>query len=446
MNKIMDLLFVEAGRARRLPRLGLLGLASITLLSAAGCDRQACQTLTRDHASMMAAQRQAFEDSKEPGPVVMSVSLHQELLEDLLNDALKAKPPSATRTLRAPGGSVKASVKLGSVEAQMTDDCRRCLALNANISVRAQIRVASRTLSEVTLRARALGQVPLNIKTQGDGAVLTAQLDRASLKRLRIDTKALPSWARKPLEDYAASSATSLLKQLGDSFTIARIDPIKVPDVPLRLTPARLETFPKQQELELGFTTNFSTASPKPPADLPASPSLRKGERVAMRFNDQALTSLMNAAFLSKQVPTRLNDDLKPDPKGVNHVTLDRVTPRKGKLQTSFTIWHLPDSGACYAAEVQGMVAAQVKPLAIRSKTRVSASINDLTVVNTRGNDTLLRIGLWIQSTFMDQALKANTRILAADTLKLGPLGERRLKIKRLDVKDDGVVVAGELR
>ena len=60
-------------------------------------------------------------------------------------------------------------------------------------------------------------------------------------------------------------------------------------------------------------------------------------------------------------------------------------------------------------------------------------------------HDTLLRIGLWVQSTFMDEALEASTRLLTADTLQVGPLGKKRLQVGKISFDDNRVTVTGDL-
>ncbi len=413
------------------------------------CGDSACTQLQQDHQALMLAQTNLDTTSPKDAPVVMAVSIHEELIGQMLTEAVGKEIPPIEKKLSASKASIDATLTIPSFQTSLSDKCDDCIQLGGAVSVRASAKALGAKLFSTRVRGRLTGRVPLKLIATSKGSALKVDLKRARIEKIRLDLDGLPSWARKAVQDFASDGANSIIKKLfKKDITLARWEPIPLPGSPVKLTASKLNTFPKDKELQIGFATNIAQrqGSKHNLPSLKPTPLLKSSkQRLGVTFSGLGMTALTNAAIAAGTIPVRLNDDFKPDPNGDYHVTFSSITPTDQRLRTNFTVWHLPKSGSCFAADVQGMVSLKVNPNQKRSRTRILADIKDLEVQRTRGDDTLLRIGLWVQSTFMDEALEASTRLLTADTLQVGPLGKKRLLIGKISFDDNRVTVTGDL-
>jgi hypothetical protein len=273
------------------------------------------------------------------------------------------------------------------------------------------------------------------------GSTLSVDMGKAKISTISIDVAGLPSALRGPINRFATEGARSILGAFDGPIALAEWAPFELSGSGLEVTASGLSTFPKAGQIWVGFSTNLPIDAALTPAPL-----LGSGERAAVVFAEPALEGLLSAMVISGAIPNRFGDDMKPDPKGDYYASLTSLRPDGDALLTGFTIWHLPRSGQCFAAEVQGRTTFEVRELAKRKKTRLDLAFEDLEVVSTRGDDTLLRIGLWLRSAFVEETLRAQTRILTASSLKMGPLGEKQLSVGRVSMGKGIVTIAGDLK
>jgi hypothetical protein len=71
----------------------------------------------------------------------------------------------------------------------------------------------------------------------------------------------------------------------------------------------------------------------------------------------------------------------------------------------------------------------------------LDVALDDFEVTQTRGDDTLLRLGLWWDSELIEGLEQVQTTVLRAETLQLGPLGQRELRAARVIPKGEALSV-----
>ncbi len=419
-------------------------LAALALLAAwtlAACASQTCHHLDRDRLNLL-DQRRPLLTSPNPQRALAALSIHQDALGQMLTDALRAHARSLNQSTPIPGGDLRLTLHVDTLSVVVVDRCDHCLALRGGLSLRFSTRIHGLPILSGSLSGQLQGELPLRLHASSSGSTLTADLGDARIDRVSLDADGLPRAALDPVNAFALDGARALLKAIPTPVTLASWAPIALPGSNLRLSASSLHTFPDRRQIWIGFAANLP-ANPDP--GLSPSPLLAEGEPIALTFTADALTALIAAMMDGDLIPDRLDDDLKPHPEGDYRVTLRAVTPHQGTLKTAFTLWHLPVDGACYAADLEGHAALTVKKAKDRGL-RIDLNMDALSVTSTRGDDTLLRVGLWLRSAVLGDTLAAQARLLAADTLALGPLGAQRLSVKRIFAERGAVTLVGDLR
>lgn len=418
-------------------------LVAVTLVSGwglAGCSGHACKELKAQHAALLTAQRQTASEAS-PEQVVMALAVDQAMVGELLAEAMAEVETQASKTLEVAGGQARVKLRVPRLDVSLTDACDDCVALDGKVSVTASLKVAGVSLGESRVSGRVQARAPLKLVGGAEGSRLVLGLDGIKIRQIDLDLDGLPAQLRKEIRAYATEGARTILGQLSGELPLASWAPIEVPGGGVALTASKLAMFPQQGQLWVGFSATLPARGPA----LTPAPLLGQGERVGVTLSGTALEGLMQRMMDAGGLPARLDDDFKPSASGDNHVTLRSVVPERGKLKTAFTVWHLPDDGACYAADLEGMASIKLRHKPARGEHQLDLSIKRLEVTRTQGEDTLLRVGLWLRSAFVDEALEAQARVMAADTLSLGPLGQRQLRIARIALKPEGVTVAGDM-
>lgn len=434
---LLDGIYLSAQILRpKRPRGGLR--RAVTFLSAwawaaslGGCAGSECPKLREEYARAMKA---APALRGEPqGPATLALEVKTEALSGWINEALQREGDTRSLKQDTPVGSLQARLKDLRVSVALDPGCERCVRLTARGKLRATGAAFGVPLAldeqDVTLK----GSLPLKLKATKGRSELLADLSGVKLERLKLS--GVPGWAQGPLEVLALDLASGLLQKLGGEFALARWEPLALPGGSLKVAPSELRTLAAQDALWIGFSSNL----PAPKRGLAPVGVLGKGEEVAVSFSAESLGALMRGLMAQGALPARFDDALKPDPKGVHRATVRGLTPNERGARLALTLWRLPEEGGddrCYAVDVQAQGQFHVK-----QGEALDVALDDFEVTQTRGDDTLLRLGLWWDSELIEGLEQVQTTVLRAETLQLGPLGQRELRAARVIPKGEALSV-----
>lgn len=425
------------GRRRARPPAWALTFLSVCALGAAGCRAQECADLDRAWRQLSAPR--APDAPPRKAPIVMSAQIHESRLDAWWQEALDGAGRTLRWDQRAKGGELRGRLHLRRAWLRAADGpCAQgaCLAIGWEGSLELSAALGGLTLFQGQTKLTGQGRAPLRLTPDAQGTALRLSLADATLDRLSLDLSLPEAW-RPAVDGFARDGVQAALQAAGPDLTLARWAPLRWEGAALTALPARLAALPDARSLWIGFSTDLPT-SPGAPSLQPAS-ALQPGEEVAVSFSGEALTGLLRLLLQEGLLPARLDDDFKPDPDGIHRVTLARAQPQDGHLDLDLTLWRLAadEAETCYAAQARGRALFHVK-----QGGQLDLTLDDLQVVSTQGEDTLLRLGLWWQSAFFEQSLSAQASFVAARTLQLGPLGRQRLTARRVSSQPGLVSVA----
>ncbi len=417
----------------------------LSLTSSLGCNRaQHCKDLNKAYQNTLAQQSPDHSTVSSSDPVQIAVELSQKTLASFLETKIVQEKMRFSHREKIAVGSVKISGVLQEIKISMPSDCTQCLRLHGTVHTQVALKGLGLSFSEKA-HAKLRAQIPLVLRNKGSRSELLADMQRAKLESLSLRGLKLPSWARKPLDKLLTRAGETLLSQAPNTISLASWKPLKLPGGSVRLYARKIRTFPRQKTVWLGFSTNLPE---QPSPGLPSTVRLTPQENAAITFSDSALTGILRAMGKpsknnkTSRIPMQFNDELKPDKTGDNHITITQVSAADKALETRFIVWHLPKDDACYAAEVKGQTKISVQHLKKQKKNKLNVNMDKLEIVQTRGEDTLFNLALWLRSFFVEEVLAAQTNILTTDTLKLGPLGKRKLDVQRISYHSGSITVS----
>jgi hypothetical protein len=410
----------------------------VVMVVVGGCRSDHCQRLQSDYAEVVIAQSAPLSELPEGSPVQIGLQIHEDLLTEVIHKALAGR-----LTYRAnesvPGGRLSAEVKLTRAKVRLGKNCKDCVEIDARLSIKSDIVAGGVRVFRGQGGADVVARVPLVLALEDGISTLAVDLRRVDIRRLHLrgaGGRDLP-WNR-----LLGKAATKLLRAAGSQVTVAQWRPSSLPGTAVTAAASQLRVFPRQRTVWIGFSVLLPPGGP----GLEPAATLGRGESVGVSFSGAVLTHLMQGLINSGAVPNRLDENFNPDEEGPYLVTLGRVRPDETGLVTDFTIWHLPaDEGTCYAAEVRARTLLNVEESHRKGRAAIRMRMSGGEVVATRGDDTLLNVGLWLRSVFVRDTLEAQSRVLAADTFRFGPLGERTISVKRIDYSADSMEVVGRL-
>lgn len=417
-----------------------MSVVALVLVAAgfAGCKSDECQRLRAEYARTIQAQKAELAKVDANSPAQIALQVHEDLLTSVVHDALTGRKSlyRAEETI-AGGNKLSAKVSLTRAKVRFGRGCNDCLEIDGRMAMDSTIRAAGVNIFRGKGGADLTAQVPLRLDVKDGDSALVVDLRKVKIRKLSVRGAS----GRLPWNRILGDAAQKLLRTGGTEITVARWKPLELPGTSVKLTAKELKVFRAEKTAWLGFAVGVPADGP----GLVPEATLRRKETVAVSFTGNVLTRLTQEMLLSGAVPNRLDEDFKPDPGGHQMVTVTDVKPDGDGLETLFTLWRLPpEEDECYAVDVKARTLVQVKR-SRGGKTPVHLKMTDGEVVETRGDDSLLQIGLWLRSVFVSDALEAQTRILAADTIEFGPLGKQRVDIQRVDYAEGGVTVAGAM-
>jgi hypothetical protein len=381
----------------------------------------------------------------------MAVQLRQELLQGWLAEALKKEGGrvqvkrrlgrrelgAAGALLGAGGGELEATVGFKRVGVSLSPrGCGQplCVALELETSLKLSGQAGKKRLFSVSSPLRASGVAPLRLENRAGRASLRLDLAGVELGDLELPSKQIPRALRSRVQGLLAQGVQGLLRRAGSRVTLATWEPWRLEGSQVKLQAASLRQS-APGVLEVGFASNLPLAGR--PA-LAQAAVLGKGEQVAVRFSQGALLELTRLWMQRPGAPSRLDEDFKPDPQGIHRVTLESIAATREGLQLEVTLWRIgrQEEETCYAARARGDAMFHVK-----RGGRVRLKLEDLTLIKSQGEDTLLRLGAWARSLFFSQGLAAQANVLAVRSLKLGPLGEQTWAVRRVQGEEGAVTV-----
>lgn len=417
-----------------------MSLCVAILVQSTGCGRNECEALQRSYRRTLKQEMALGQAPLRESPVLMSAQLHETLLNEVIQQTLPEQGKiSASKSLPAQS-KLKTKTTLKNLRVRVSETCDRCLEIRGTVLFDVTVTTAGLTIFKGKTTGKLAGELPLDLTQSARGTSLVADLRRAKIKSVSVKIKDLPSWGRKPLNEAATSTTRKLLKKFGEKVTLATWQSISLPDTTIKLDAKRLHMMPDADSIWVGFSSNIPTRE----ASLQPRNSLRRGEKAAVGFSGAALTGAIRELLKNGEIPARYNEKLKPDAKGVHRVTLKSVDPSVEGLGLQFSIWRLPEKGTCYSADIAGKATLRLGQ-SKKGKPEVKIKLSDLDVESTQGDDTLLKLGLWWNSVFVGEVFEAQTKVLAARTLEMGPLGKRKLEVQRISSTEDAVYVVTSL-
>lgn len=429
-----------------------LAVTFVSLWTLVGCSSRECARLERSYGQVVASQAEALVgEVPAQAPVAMAVQLRQGLLQGWLQQALQQEGGQikltrrlSSRDLGAAGallgkakGALQAELRLKRVTASLSPEgCGQplCLELELSSSLRLSGELGGKKLFQTATSVRTRGVAPLRLDNQPDRAELRLDLSQVELSKVELPLEQLPEALRPRAQAMLGQAAQGLLQLAGRELTLASWRPWSLEGTQVKLKASSLRQV-SAEVLEVGFASNLPLG--QAPA-LPSSQALGPDEQVALRFSQGALLGLMRQWMQLPGAPTRLNEDFKPDPEGIHRISLEQLSATPEALQLEVTLWRVArqEQETCYAARARGDAMFHVK-----RGGRVQLKLQDLELVESQGEDTLLRLGLWARSLFFSQGLAAQAQVLAARTLQLGPLGEQTWEVRRLQGEQGAVTV-----
>ncbi len=408
-------------------RWGAVTFVSLWCLGQMGCSSQTCADLSKEWASTMAAPA-----SWVPSDAVsMGLSVRTSQIEEAAQEALRA--PGVRRMTRrrsVPGlGALKVQVELRDPKVALKKGAQVSAGLDTGLTVRVEVKAKGLVLFSKKGRGRLKASVPMSLREEGGGAAVLAHMDRAKIHDMHWKVKA-PGWAGPMVDPLLRSATQSLLKQFGEPVTLTQVEALRVPSSKIKLRP---------KEMILGSSgvlwVGFVTSMPLPPGVKALRPSfeLEKGDSAMLHLSTAASTGLMRVLIKEGHLPTRFDENFKPDPKGVHRISLESLSHSAEGLKMNLSLWRLAqdEDETCYAARAQGRAKFHVK----QSRSKMRVSVQDLEVIDSRGEDLGLRAALWWRSLFFERAMEAHTELLRTWDVSLGALGDQTLSVR--DVKSE---------
>ena len=418
---------------------------------AAGCgSQQTCDDLRADYKATLERQSRSPESGATSGMShnLLATQIHEEALGEMIEGVLERKGTLSHRVNRKlPNRThLDMTVTWTRLSFDLTPECDDCVLLTSGLSANIDARVFGVPVPVKTAGGQLRGLLPLKLTATREGSALSTDISKMTLKEVDLRVPGLPSELTALVLPMARSAAQAVLKEVGGPITLARWRPMELPGRDkLKIVARELVTLADRGVVWIGWGADLPIAPDA--ATLQAAATLRDGERAAVSFSGAALTPLMQAMQGQGGIPSRLNSDLKPDPKGDVYITLSQVTPTAGGLATRFSAWNLPESGTCYRVDMEAATHVTVTPPNPAARQigdrqgAVQVAMEDMRVVNTQGDDTLVKVGLWLRSLFVEETLQAQTKLLAAHDFDLGGAGKVGVDLQRAEFSEAGATI-----
>ncbi len=410
----------------------LVALTALLLGGTAfGC-ASSCPTIR----SEWAARPQGQVAQKMQDEPVLVTSLHTAAINDLLSEGRnKLLSRKRSESLKVGSGTVKGTLDLNKVEVRATAACEGCVELDLGGAVELTVKAAGVNVLSTRKRTSLTGSVPLLISRSQGKSTLSIDMAKFDVQQIDLPLSGVPSWAKSVVKDVVQDAASYLLKRYVGKVKIASWDALALPGSPVRFQATGVEVDARRQVLHVLWASNLAKGT-----RVVARPKPSKEQRVGLAISPHALTGVVNGLMTAGKIPSRYNDNFQKDQDGDYHLTLEHISPKADGVATTFTVWSLPASGSCFAAEVQG-----VADFGNIQNGKIKLSIDELEVLGTRGDDTLFKVGYWLKTAFLDDALQAQTSLLGAADVRFGPLGERQLAVQSIESSKGDFVVYGGL-
>jgi len=419
-------------------------LIALVGTGAGGCSGSgACRELKDRYNAAMAAQRASFTEAPNPNQPPLLGTLVRQAAMDRIVDARIASMEtlSDARHIELFGTTLNLNTRLLETDVKVGRQCEACLDVQAAVAVSASVKAGPVPMGVFKTRGLVRLEAPIAIDVRGGTSRLVTDLARAKVQHVQVELPGLPARMASAANDLLTESAAALLKGVGSEVVLLSWKPIAIPGSPLKITATEVKTLAPSGAVWIGWTPNVTLDGPG--AALPGL--FPPTADVAVTVAPQALTLLTQASALANLIPTRLNDDLQTDPRGALHVTVDQIRPDAGKLGTAFTLWRL-EGDTCFEAHFAATTVASVVPPdpEARSradrKARVALDVQDIELVDSRGDDLLLSAALWWRSTFTSESLAFQRDVLAAHDLAFGD-ASIDLHAVAIDTREDGIDV-----
>lgn len=419
------------------PRHLLLLLSTLCGLLAGCSGSDTCRALRADYDRTLADQ-EAPKQATGPAKVLLGTLIRGKAIDRVV-DARLASLATLTDTRRIDllGSTLNLTTNLLDVDVHVPTSCNDCLGIDAAVSVTAAVKAGPLPVGSFKTRGIVQLTSPLSLEVKGSRARLMTDLAQANVERIEVELPGLPSSLKHATNQLLTESADALLEGFGPAIEILRQEPITIPGSAVELSATEIKTLPTAGALWIGWTPNVDLPGPAvtPPSTLP------KDADVALALAPQTLTLMTRASGKAGLIPTRLNEDLKADPDGSLHVTIDGILPREGHLDTAFTLWRL-GGDSCFEARFSATTTASVgTPTKDEAKgSEVTLDVKDIELVSSRGDDFQLSVALWWKSTFLDETLAFQRTVLAAHDLALGDT-HFDLNVSAIEPREEGMTV-----
>lgn len=430
-------------------RLAIPLLLTALTIACWGCSSaQTCAELRQSYQATLKAQQHAQPGDAHSGDALnlMATQLHEDTVGALIEQAIEQKGTLSHKVKRALPGLAKLELEITwtRLAFALTSECDNCIQVTSGLSARAKITAAGMAVSDQKARGKLVGLLPLQLTSTKGNSRLSTDLRKMTLKTIKLAIPGLPREFSSLIDPLARDAVHSALSHFGDTITLARWKPIALPGGKITIHARELAVFAPQKTIWIGWGAAVPVA-PGTPGLIPRA-SLNSTDAAAISFAGPAMTALMRAMQGSGAVPSRLNQDLKPDKEGDVYITLTRVTPKDNGLDTAFTAWNLPKEGTCYQLDLEARANFDITPPkadALTQKARqgeLEVKLDDVRVIKTSGDDTMIRLGLWLRSLFVEETMQAQTRLLATHDFEVGD-GKLDVAFQRAETGDDAITL-----
>ncbi|MEL6181616.1 MAG: hypothetical protein AAFS10_21840, partial [Myxococcota bacterium] len=430
--------------------LAAMALVAMMMTAALGCSsQQTCNDLRSRYQTTLQQQGQLQNgQTKGTSHNLMATQIHADALGDMVEAVLERQGTLSHRISRKPARGTRLDMTLTwtRLSFALTPECNDCIALTSGLSAQINARVMGVPIPVDRAQGKLIGHIPLYLKATPAGSELSTDLSAMTLQQLDLKVPGLPNELTRLILPMARDAAQEVLKTVGGPVSLARWKPMTLPGGKLTIVARELATLADHNTIWVGWGADLPITADV--QTLRPTASLRPGESAAVSFAGPALTPLMRAMQGKGGIPNRLNSDLKPDPNGDITITIDRVTPTTNGLATRFSAWNLPsDGGRCYRIDLEATTQVTVTPPQPQARQigarqgSIQVSMDDMRVVATEGDDTLVRLGLWLRSVFVEETLQAQTRLLAAHEFDLGGAGTVGVDLQRATINPEGVTL-----